>query len=59
MNLLEFLKRGAQTARSTIADVRVQRQAAEVANRPKKRPGKRLRSSITMRAGNRPMSLLI
>jgi len=26
---------------------------AEVANRPKKRPGRRLRSSITIRAANR------
>jgi hypothetical protein len=35
------------------------RQVADVANRPKKRPGKRLRSSITMRVMNRPVSLLM
>ncbi|WP_439924034.1 hypothetical protein [Nitrobacter sp. JJSN] len=49
-----------------IADERARRQTArpssevaEVANRPKKRPGKRLRSSITMRTVNRPMPLLV
>jgi hypothetical protein len=59
VNLLELLEWIAQSARWTIADERTQRQVAEVANRPKKRPGRRLRSSITMCVMNRPMSLLM
>ncbi|WP_412773853.1 hypothetical protein [Nitrobacter sp.] len=58
MSLLEVFEQS-QRARGTIAGARMQRQVADVVNRPKKRPGKRLRSSITMRAMNRPMSLLI
>jgi hypothetical protein len=33
-------------------NARASHEVAEVANRPKKRPGRRLRSSITIRAAN-------
>jgi hypothetical protein len=59
VNLLEFFEQVAREARETITDAGERPQVAEVANRPKKRPGKRLRSSSTMRAVNRPMPLLI
>jgi hypothetical protein len=58
VSLLEVWEQVAQRARGTIAGERTQRQVADVANRPKKRPGKRLRSSITMRVMKRPVSLL-
>jgi len=58
VSLLEVLEQVA-LGRGTIAGERMPRQVADVANRPKKRPGKRLRSSITMRVMNRPVSLLM
>ena len=44
--------RGAASERAQSSDV------AEVANRPKKRPGRRLRSSITIRATSRQAMLV-